>query len=106
MWVIGAVAVILAFIVLTLLSLKNASGKQKLALIFVSLGYIIFLADVAAVCFGWWKTGFASKIFFLIGFIASAVVFLRIVPENIKAAEKAEKLQKQVEKLHAEGGHK
>ena len=31
-----------------------------------------------------------SKIYFLIGFIISAIVFLSIVPKNIKAAEKAE----------------
>ena len=101
-WVIGAAAVALTFIVLTLFSLKNASGKQKLALIFVSLGFVAFLADVAAVYFGWWKTVLVSKIFFLIGFVASAVVFLRIVPENIKAAEKAEKLEKEKITLDAE----
>ena len=101
-WVVGAVAVALIFVVLMLLSLKKTSKKQKLILMFVMVGHLAFLADVAAVYFGLWKTGLASKIFFLIGFLASAIVFLRIVPANIKAAEKAEKLEKEKITLDAE----
>ena len=101
-WAIGAIAVSLIFIVLSLLSLKKSSGKQKILLLFVTVGLVLFLADTAAVYFGLWGTGFLSKIFFLVGFVATAVVFLRIVPKNIKAAEKAEKLEKEKIKLDAE----
>ena len=101
-WGIGAVVFIIAFIVLTLLSLKTSSAKQKFVFVFIVTGLFAFLADVIAMYYGLWKTGFASKIFFFIGFVASAVVFLNIVPKNIKAAEKAEKLEKEKITLDAE----
>ena len=101
-WVIGAVVSVTAFIVLTLFSLKNASSKQKFVLIFVIIGLFAFLADVAAMYFGLWQTGLASKIFFFIGFVVSSVVCLRIIPKNIKAAEKAEQLEKEKITLDAQ----
>ena len=101
-WVIGAAVVSAIFIVLSLFSVKTASGKQKFVLLFVTVGLMLFLADIVAVYFGLWQTGLLSKIFFLIGFVVSAVIFLRIVPKNIKAAEKAEKLEKEKIKLDAE----
>ena len=101
-WVIGAAVISAAFIVLSLLSVKIASGKQRLLLVSVVVGLMLFLADIVAVYFGWWQTGLASKIFFLIGFIISTFVFLRIVPKNIKAAERAERLEKEKITLDAE----
>ena len=101
-WVIGAAVVSAVFIVLFLLSVKKASGKQRLLLFFVTVGLVLFLADIAAVYFGLWQTGLASKTFFLLGFVVAAVIFLRIVPKNIKAAEKAERLEKEKIKLDAE----
>ena len=101
-WAIGAIVVCIAFIVLSLLALKNAPAKQKLSMIFITVGLTAFIADIAAVYFGLWKTGLISKIFFLIGFIVCTVIFLRIVPENIKAAEKAEALEKEKITLDAE----
>ena len=101
-WAVGAAVVSVAFIVLTLLSIKKSSGKQKLLLLFVTVGLVLFLADIAAVYFGLWQTGLASKIFFLVGFVVATVIFLRIVPKNIKEAEKAKKLEKEKIKLDAE----
>ena len=101
-WAIGAAVVSAVFIVLSLISVKTASGKQKLLPALVVVGLMLFLADIVAVYFGLWETGFASKIFFLIGFVASAIIFLRFVPENIKAAERAEKLEKEKIKLDAD----
>ena len=101
-WTVGAVVVAAVFMVLSLLSVKKVSGKQRFLLIFITVGLILFIADIVAVYFGLWQTGIASKIFFLIGFVISAVVFLRIVPKNIKAAERAERLEKEKIKLDSE----
>ena len=101
-WAVGAVAVCLVFIALTLLSLKNTAVRQKLSLICITAGLAAFIADIAATYYGLWETGLLSEIFFLIGFIVSAVVFLRIVPENIKAAKKAEELEKEKITLDAQ----
>ena len=101
-WAIGASVASLILTALSLLSLKTALGKQKLLIVFATVSLMLFLADAAAVYFGLWKTGLASKIFFLIGFVVAAVAFLRIVPKNIKAAEKAERLEKEKITLDAE----
>ena len=101
-WAAGAVVTTASFIALSLLSLKNSSVRQKLLLAFVTVGLVAFIADIAAIYFGLWKTGLISKIFFLIGFIVSVFVFLRIVPENIRAAKKAEELEKEKITLDAQ----
>ena len=101
-WAVGTGFVAVIFTVLVLLSAIKASAKQKLPYIFVSLGLILFLADIAASYFGFWQTGIASKIYFLMGFMISAVISLRIVPKNIKAAKKAEELEKEKITLDAE----
>lgn len=101
-WSIGAVVFTVMFAVLSLASLKTTSSKKKVSLIFSVIGMIALWADIVAVYFGLWQTGLASKIFFLIGFIISAFVFLRIVPKNIKAAERAERLEKEKIILDAE----
>lgn len=101
-WTIGAAIAAVIFIVLALLSATKATGKQKLRYIFISFGLILFLVDVAATYFGWWQTGFASKIYFLAGFVISVCTFLNIVPKNIKAAKKAEQLEKEKITLDAE----
>lgn len=101
-WPVGAALVSVIFTVSALHSAIKASGRQKLPYIFISLGLILFLADIAAVYFGFRQTGLASKIYFLIGFMISVVVSLRIVPKNIKAAKKAEQLEKEKITLDAE----
>lgn len=101
-WTVGAVVFLTVFMVMLLLSLKGASRKVKIKLLFAIIGILVVWLDILAVYFGLWRTGFASKIYFLIGFIISAVVFLSIVPKNIKAAEKAEQLEKEKITLDAE----
>ena len=101
-WTVGAVVFLAVFMVMLLLSLKGASRKVKIKLLFAIIGILVVWLDILAVYFGLWRTGFASKIYFLIGFIISAVVFLSIVPKNIKVAEKAERLEKEKITLDAE----
>ena len=101
-WAVGAVAVAVIFTALTLISMKGTTVEKRISLLFVVFGLIVFLADIAAVYFGLWRTGFASKIYFLTGYIVSAVIFLWIVPKNIREAKKAEQLEKEKITLDAE----
>ncbi len=101
-WAIGTAVVAISFIVLSILSIKKAQRKQRIQLISVAIGFALLIADIAAVDFGLWQTGLLSKIFFLIVFVMSAVVFLHIVPKNIKTAAKAEQLENEKIKLDAE----
>ncbi len=95
MWAAGVVVFSAVFMTLALISLDESSRKQKAVLLFSIIGISALWLDIFAVYFGLWQTGLVSKIFFLIGFVAATIVFLRIVPKNIKAAEKAEKLEKE-----------
>ena len=101
-WTIGAAVVSVLYIILALLSVKKATSKVKLILLFATLGLIVFLADIAATYLALWQTAFASKIIFLIGFVIAVVEFLFIVPKNLKAAEMAKQLEKEKIKLDAE----
>ena len=101
-WTIGAAVVSVIYIILALLSVKKATSKVKLILLFATLGLIVFLADIAATYLALWQTAFASKIIFLIGFVIAVVEFLFIVPKNLKAAEMAKQLEKEKIKLDAE----
>jgi sensor histidine kinase YesM len=101
-WAAGAVVFTAMFMVLSLISLKTSPKKIKIGLLFSIIGILILWLDILAVYFGLWQSGLASKIYFLIGFIISAIVFLRIVPKNIKGAEKAKQLEKEKITLDAE----
>jgi sensor histidine kinase YesM len=101
-WTVGAVVASVIFTILVLLSAIKVSGKQRYLYAFISFGLILFLIDVVAVYFGLWQIGLASKIYFLVVFMILAVVTLRIVPGNVKAAKKAEELEKEKITLDAE----
>ena len=63
---------------------------------------LAFEVDVAATAMGIWKGGFLSKYVFSVLFVAALFVVLRIIPENINAAEKARELELQRSRLEAE----
>ena len=101
-WAAGVVVFSAIFMILSLASFKSASKKDKVGLLFSIIGISVLWVDILATYSGLWQTGYASKIYFLIGFIISIFVFLRIVPENIKEAKKAEQLEKEKIRLDAE----
>ncbi len=101
-WTVGAAVSAVIFMALALFSAVKVPGKRKLPYAFISLGLLLVLADIAAVYFGLWQTGFVSKIYFLAGFVVSMFAFLNIVPKNIKDAKKAEQLEKEKITLDAE----
>lgn len=101
-WAVGTVAFTAVFMILLLASLKSASRKVKAGLISGIIGILVLWLDIMAIYFGLWQTGYLSKIYFLIGFIISVALFLRIVPKNFKAEKKAEQLEKEKIQLDAE----
>ena len=101
-WAVGVVAFTAVFMILLLVSLKSASRKVKAGLISGIIGILVLWLDIMAIYLGLWQTGYLSKIYFLIGFIISVILFLRIVPKNFKAEKKAEQLEKEKIQLDAE----
>ena len=63
---------------------------------------ISFEADAVATAFGYWEGGFLSRYVFFALFVAALFVVLRIIPENINAAERAKELELQKSRLEAE----
>ena len=68
----------------------------------MSLLLVAFEADVIATSTGFWEGGFISIYVFVILFVAALFVVLRLIPENINAAEKAKVLDLQSSRLEAE----
>ena len=68
----------------------------------MALLVIAFEADAVATATGFWEGGFASKYVFFVLFVVALFVVLRIIPENINAAERARELELQRSRLEAE----
>ena len=77
-------------------------GKRRGLYICAVFPLIAFCADAAMTKLGVWKGGAISECVFVIMFILTMVVVLRIIPGNINAAEKAKELELQKSRLEAE----
>ena len=91
--------------VLTLCLIKEfISSREKNR--WVNIGMILpllaFAVDAVATGKGYWEGGLVSQYVFFALFIAALFVVLRLIPENIIAAEKAKELEVQKRQLEAE----
>ena len=81
---------------------KESNKRERLLHIGMSLLLVAFEIDVIATAVGFWEGGFVSKYVFFVLFIAALFVVLRLIPENINAAEKARELELHRSRLEAE----
>ena len=79
-----------------------SSKKERWVHMGMALLVLAFEADVIATATGFWEGGFISKYVFLVLFVASLFVVLRLIPESINAAAKAKELELQRSRLEAE----
>ena len=70
-----------------------ATGKERFVYLFSVLPLISFGTDAVMIEFGIWNTGVSSKYVFFVFFIASMVMVLKIIPNNINALAKAKELE-------------
>ena len=92
-----------AILVLCLIKERKTSTRQERSAHWgMTMLVIAFEADAVATAMGIWEGGFISKYVFVILFITALFVVLRIIPENINAAEKAKELELQRSRLEAE----
>ena len=68
----------------------------------MTLLVLAFEADAIVTATGVWEGGFISILMFLILFVVALIVILRIIPERINAAAKANELELQKSRLEAE----
>ena len=81
---------------------RSASKKERWTYVGLVLLMLAFEADVIATSAGFWEGGLISKHVFVILFVASLFVVLRLIPQSINAAEKARELELQRSRLEAE----
>ena len=79
-----------------------SSNKERWINIGLSLLLVAFEADVIATALGAWKGGVLSKYAFFVLFLAALFVVLRLIPDRIKAADKAKELELHKSRLEAE----
>ena len=104
-WLIWSITQSAANVVLLFCLIKEcmaAGNQQRWTLIGFGMLIVAFEADVIATAAGFWKGGFLSKYVFFVLFVFAMFVVLRIIPENINAAEKARELEMQRKRLEAE----
>ena len=101
-WVITQSAANIILLICLAQEYRSAGKKERMGHTGMALLVIAFEADVIATAASAWKGGSVSKYVFLVLFVITLVVVLRIIPENINAAEKARTLELQRSRLEAE----
>ncbi|MBO7214035.1 MAG: histidine kinase [Clostridia bacterium] len=70
-----------------------SKGRDKIFFAVALLPLVAFIIDFVATWFGIWENGLISRFAFVILFIISMVVLLRIIPSSINAFAKAKELE-------------
>ena len=102
LWIIAQTAANILLLVCLATEFRASARKERWAHLGMALLVIAFEVDAIATATGIWKGGFASKYVFFVLFVIALFVVLRIIPENINAAEKAKELEIQRSRLEAE----
>ena len=85
--------VCILMIVLLVIRFVKGDKKEKILSAFAVLPMISFVIDVAGIGFGLAAGGMVSEIVFILIFIASVIVLLKVVPQNLSAAIRARELE-------------
>ena len=78
-----------------LLAVRFAKGNKNTKIIsfFAMLPMISFIIDIIKTWLGQSRGGFVSEIVFIFVFVASLIVLLKVVPQNLNAAIRARELE-------------
>lgn len=101
-WAAVQSAVSLVMAVLLAFRIAKGDRNNKILCTLCLLPMIAFMLDVAAAVFALWRGGLASEIVFILVFVFSLILILRVVPQNWNAAIRARELEAEKVKLKAE----
>ena len=101
-WFCWAIVQSIVNLILLICLVKEYSRKKNWLYIGAMLPLIAFGVDLAMTISGIWIGGLVSTYIFIILFVATMIVALRIIPRSINAAEKAKALELQRSRLEAE----
>ena len=87
----GVICVVVT--VLLVLNCIKGGKNQKMLSFFGMLPMSSFIFDIVGVSLGLWKDGIVSEVVFILIFVVSLIVLLKIVPQNLNAAIRARELE-------------
>ena len=100
----SAVQSVICIVMIVLLALCFAKGdkNEKILSAFGMLPMLSFILDSFGTGFGLWQGGLISEVVFILIFIVSVIVLLKVVPQNLNAAIRARDLEMEKRVLNAE----
>ena len=101
-WALAQSVVCIVMTVLLVLRIAKSDTKEKMLSAFAMLPMISFLIDVAGINLGLATGGIVSEVIFILIFVASVIVLLKVVPQNLNAAIRARELEAEKMILKAE----
>ena len=101
MWASVEVFICAGLLVLFVLERNNLNEKNAVVYVISSFLLVSYIIDYVAVYFGWWEEPRLSMMYFLVIFLGTVIVVLKIVPENMNAAAKAKELEAEQKLLQA-----
>ena len=101
LWASIEVFICAGLLVLFVLERNNLNEKNAVVYVISSFLLVSYIIDYVAVYFGWWEEPRLSMMYFLVIFLGTVIVVLKIVPENMNAAAKAKELEAEQKLLQA-----
>ena len=92
-WALVQSVICIAITILLVISVAKGDKKEKMISVFAMLPMISFIIDMAGISFGVWQGGIVSEGILIIIFVASVIVLLKVVPQNLNAAIRARELE-------------
>ncbi len=101
-WVSVQSAICIVMTVLLAIRFAKGDKKEKLLSAFAILPMISFVFDATGVGLSLWQGALMSEATFILIFIVSVIVLLKVVPQNFNAAIRAKELEMEKRVLNAE----
>ena len=101
-WVSVQSAICIVMTVLLAIRFAKGDKKEKMLSAFAILPMISFIFDVTGVGLSLWQGALVSEATFILIFIVSVIVLLKVVPQNLNAAIRAKELEMEKRVLNAE----
>ena len=100
-WVVVQIVANVILFVCLVKEVVHAKGKVRWNYIGILLPLVAFVVDAGMNFLGVWKGGVVSKYVFIVLFIGTMIVILRIIPQGINATVKAKELEAEKMALNA-----
>lgn len=100
-WVVVQIVANAILFVCLVKEVVHAKGKVRWNYIGILLPLVAFLVDAGMTFLGVWKGGAVSKYVFIVLFVGTMIVILRIIPQGINATVKAKELEAEKMALNA-----